>query len=338
MKKIIFTSAFLVSLPFFAVAEQYTETQSSVPVPVVTLKDPGFVPGGFLYFFDRLGEGFHFFYTFKPEAKARLALSYAEERAAEVNALLGDKSVDSREVLRAEEGFAQSLDRASRIVLSLKEQGVDVSSFARDIDTKFEASRAALKLAFHNYQEHLKTEDETLRQELKSLGSTGEEARVREIEERLNAHADEALKVTDREDLLDQGYAEEKHRLESSMGESQSAESHITNAKRARVQFLVEINARKLASSTEVVETLRDFDALMVNATRAFTDGDYENAKEFAQEAKNVLNDGRDTIDAQDIEKAFFEDESEGPESDSMRGKAPGNTSRDAGHVEIELE
>lgn len=311
MKKVLAASVFFLTLPF-AVGAQVATTTSNPPQPTLTpLPDPGFVPGDFLYFFDRFGEGFNFFYTFSPEAKARLALHYAQERAAEIAAVLKTKGADSSEALRAKADFDKNLGRASDSVLEAKNKGLDVSASARAIDDQFEASRAMLKNVYHLHYEDLKNEDEKLREHLTEAERKSDAAEKARVEGILEKHAREMNQVIDDEDSLDNDFDEEKSKLEASMGEQQSAESHITNAKRARIQFVAEVTAQGTATSTATVEALTEFDKLLEQAVTAFGIKDYENAKEYAKEAKHALNDARSEIDIEDIEKSFFEDEKE---------------------------
>jgi len=57
------------------------------------LPDPGITPDSPFYFLDTLGKNVGMFFTFGPEAKARKALQYAEERLAEVQVMAAKNRV-----------------------------------------------------------------------------------------------------------------------------------------------------------------------------------------------------------------------------------------------------
>ena len=334
MKKILFASTVLLSLPF-AVGAQIAVTTPTVPVSTIApLPDPGFVPGDFLYFFDRFGEGFNFFYTFNPEAKARLALHYAQERASEIAVVLKTKGADSSEALRAKADFDKNLGHASDSILEAKNKGLDVSASARAIDDQFEASKSMLKNVYHLHYEDLKNEDSKLREDLVRVEKQSDGTEKTRIEGILDRHAREINQIIDDEDSLDNDFNEEKEKLEASMGEQQSAENQITNAKRTRIQFVAEMTIQGTATSTATVEALSSFDALLVKATTALAVKDYENAKEYAKEAKHALNDARNEIDIEDLEESFFEDDDKDDDTaSSARKMSPEEFQRQDGTV-----
>jgi len=67
------------------------------------LPTPGITPDSPFYFFDNLGKDIGMFFTFGPEAKARKALQYAEERLSEAQAMAGKNRV--KEMEKAADGY-----------------------------------------------------------------------------------------------------------------------------------------------------------------------------------------------------------------------------------------
>ncbi len=67
------------------------------------LPDPGITPDSPFYFFDTWGKNISMFFTFGPEAKAKKALQYAEERLSEAQAMGNKNKV--REMTRAANGY-----------------------------------------------------------------------------------------------------------------------------------------------------------------------------------------------------------------------------------------
>lgn len=309
MKKIFFTASMFLLAPFLASAQLKADVVSEVSAPIIIIPEAGLVPGDFLYFFDRFAEGFNFFYTFKLESKARLAAQYANERVAEMNAILKEKGVSSDEVAQAKKDFDRQLSRVANLVLEAKEKGIDVTASAREFDSKFEASREMLRSVYHTYSENLKLEESLARKDLARAEKEQNVSEKTRLENLLNRHTEEMNKLMDKEDELINGFSEEKDKLEASMGERQSAESQITNAKRARIQFVAESKTQGTLMNTAVAKALAEFDALLVKASEAYSNKDYENAKEYAKDAKWELNDARNQVDIEDLEKSFFEDE-----------------------------
>ncbi len=78
------------------------------------LPDPGITPDSPFYFFDTLGKNIGMFFAFGPEAKARKALQYAEERLAEAQVMAVKNRV--REMTRAAndyDGFMAMVNQRS---------------------------------------------------------------------------------------------------------------------------------------------------------------------------------------------------------------------------------
>jgi hypothetical protein len=320
MKKVFFAVSVFLFAPFLANAQLNVESASDTPVPTIIIPEAGLVPGEFLYFFDRFAEGFNFFYTFKAESKARLAIKYANERVAEINAILKEKGIDSDEVTQAKKDFDRQLSRVSSLVLEAKENGVDVSASAREFDSKFETSREMLRSVYHDYAENLKSEESLIRKDLTQVEKGENDTEKDRLEKLLNYHVEEMNKLVDEEDELSNAFGDEKEKLEASMGEQQSAESHITNAKRARIQFIAETKIQGTSTNTAVLGALASFDALLVKASESYSSKDYENAKEYAKDAKQELDDVRKEVDREDLEESFFE---EGDGSSESRKMSP---------------
>ena len=96
MKKyILIFSAVLLLTPFSALAQ-------------TTLPGAGLTPESSFYFFDRIGEALQEFFTFNPEAKARLQITFAAERVAEIKIILETKLIFMKMlVLPRMEGYSR---------------------------------------------------------------------------------------------------------------------------------------------------------------------------------------------------------------------------------------
>ena len=62
----------------------------------VVLPNAGLTPESSFYFLDRWGEALQRFFTFNPESKARLEITFAAERIAEIKVILETKGVETK--------------------------------------------------------------------------------------------------------------------------------------------------------------------------------------------------------------------------------------------------
>jgi hypothetical protein len=85
------------------------------------LPDPGLTPDSPFYFFDTLGKEIGMFFTFGPEAKARKALEYAEERLAEARAMASANL--TRETARAAGDYDSFMAMVAARVEEARRQG-----------------------------------------------------------------------------------------------------------------------------------------------------------------------------------------------------------------------
>ena len=85
------------------------------------LPDPGLTPESPFYVFDTLGKNISMFFTFGPEAKARKALEYAEERLAEARAMATANL--TRETTQAADGYDRFMAMVNERVQEALRQG-----------------------------------------------------------------------------------------------------------------------------------------------------------------------------------------------------------------------
>ena len=86
------------------------------------LPDPGIPPDSPFYFLDNWGKNIGLFFAFGPEAKARKALEYAEERLAEAQAMAVKNRI--REVEQAANGYNEFLTIVAERAEEARQQGV----------------------------------------------------------------------------------------------------------------------------------------------------------------------------------------------------------------------
>lgn len=306
MKKLLIVSMLTVVTPFMVSAQVSTTTIATTMTETV-LPDPGLVPGDFFYFLDRWSEAVNYFFTFNTESKAKLVLKHAEERVAELNVVLGTKGAKSEEAKRAKDDFSSGLTLAATIIADEKAKGNDVSAIAKEVDDEFEISKDMLKEAYRGHRDELRNDQNDLYDKLKEMIETGDTAEQVAIETEIKAVNDEVADVLGEEDSVDGSFDNEKKRIEDAMGKQQSAENHIANAKRAREQFIANATVLNTATATATAKTLASFDNIMLKSEAAMNSGDFENAKEYAKNAKEIFHEARQWMDAADVEKNLSE-------------------------------
>src|SRR3989338_4532378 len=134
MKKTFISSTFaLVALFVFASSTVFAQgTQANLP-------SAGLTPESSFYFLDRLGENLRQFFTFNPEAKAKLQIEFAGERIAEIKVIVEEKVVNAKGLAIAESLLQANVAYAAEIVNEEKTAGNDVSNLAKTLNDEFDA-------------------------------------------------------------------------------------------------------------------------------------------------------------------------------------------------------
>ena len=83
------------------------------------------------------------------------------------------------------------------------------------------------------------------------------------------------------------------------MGDQVSAMSHIKNAEEERVRFVALAQVHGVLVDADA---LKDFDAMLAEAKASFGTGDFESAKEYAKDARDILKDAKDFLQMEDME------------------------------------
>ena len=151
MKKII-TTAILVSSLFVGGTAFAQSPQAALP-------SAGLTPESSFYFLDRLGENLRQFFTFNPEAKAKLQIEFAGERIAEIKVMVEKKGVNAKGLAIAESLLQANVAYAAEIVSEEKTSGKDVSALAKTLNDEFDARDKLLEQTFKDAKAQLKAQD-----------------------------------------------------------------------------------------------------------------------------------------------------------------------------------
>ncbi len=117
-KLVIFPLTCILALTFCFSGVAYAEEEEPLP-------DPGITPDSPFYFADRWAEQLGLFFAFGADAKVEKALQYAEERLAEVDAVLARNRV--REAAEANDGYQNCLAFATQYMERARNEGVGTS-------------------------------------------------------------------------------------------------------------------------------------------------------------------------------------------------------------------
>lgn len=196
----------------------------------IGLPNPGLTPESPFYFFDKLGEALHEFFTFNPEAKAHLQLAFAAERIAEIKLVLETKGVEAKGLEIAQARLEAHAAKAANIIEKEKERGKDVSKLAGEIVDNFHLQRKAVKKVFEDAKQEFFTQKEQLHQEL----LTAIEAGDIEAQERIRAELVQIEAVKDAADIKKDAaitaLEAEKDRLQDELEEKKRQEDEARDA------------------------------------------------------------------------------------------------------------
>ena len=149
------------------------------------LPSPGITPDSPFYVLDMFFEDMQEFFTFNPEAKARLHVAFAAERIAEIKVMLETKGVEAKGLDVAEARLEAHVAKAVDIIESEQEKGSDVSALVHEILDDFHKQRQAVKEAFGEAKEEFLSEKKALQEQLRAANKAGDTALQERIRQEL---------------------------------------------------------------------------------------------------------------------------------------------------------
>ena len=185
MKK-IFVSSIFALVTLFATVTGTAFAQNTQ----VTLPSAGLTPASPFYFLDRLGENLRQFFTFNPEAKAKLQIEFAGERIAEIKIMVEKKGVNAKGLAIAESLLKANVAYAAEIVNEEKTSGKDVSALAKTLNDEFDLRDKILEETFKAAKDQLKAQRKEIKTNLlteaRRIGNTTQiailEAQLKDID------------------------------------------------------------------------------------------------------------------------------------------------------------
>lgn len=250
------------------------------------LPSAGLTPESPFYFLDRLGEVIQQFFTFNPDSKAHLQITFAAERVAEIKVMLETKGIHTKGIEVAEDLLRTHIASAATIVVDQKAEGKDVSQLAKDLDDEFATPKIALEQTFKDEQQIMEAKEKELKAKIRAArqasNTTQVEALAKELSDVKTQKELLDLKKEDQEKALEN----ENERIREEMEIQVKAEKTIQKAEEKKQEILDETAKDGL---TVPMGTFDKFDKLLAQAKLAFAAQNYEEARRLAQQAKKGL-------------------------------------------------
>lgn len=294
-KTFIVTIALAISLFTFAGSAVLAQDQQ------VNLPSAGLTPESQFYFFDKLGEALQRFFTFNPESRARLEITFAKERIAEIKLVLEDKGVTAKGLSVAEAGLQDNLSRATTILAQEKQTGKDTSSIAKELSDEISPAQDVLKDTFKSQKNALEIKEDELKAKIKEARRAGDTAQAETLTKQLADIKAQKELLDQNENENESAIDEENDRIDEALGLKDEAAEKIREAEKDKAEILKEAQEENYEVP---VETFSTFDSFLSQAKVAFDSGNYEEAKRLAKEAKKNLEEAEKNLEKlQDVKE-----------------------------------
>lgn len=268
----------LISL-FFVPLFVFAQNQAALP-------NAGLTPESSFYFLDKLGEALQRFFTFNPESKARLEITFAKERVAEIKIILETKGVEAKGLEVAQSRLQVHLASAATIVTDQKSKGKDVSTLAKELDDELETPKSSLADSFKAEKRPLKAKEDELKTQLKAAHRAGDTAKEEALAQELGqVKAQLELLELKEEDVKDE-LEEEEEKIEEEMEARHKAEKTIREAEEEKEKLIDEAAEKGIELPANA---FTEFDNLLAQAKSALQADNFIEAKNLAKQAEKSL-------------------------------------------------
>lgn len=245
MKKTFRFSTFVLAVLFmFASGTAFAQS------PQAALPSAGLTPESPFYFLDRLGENLQQFFTFNPEAKAKLQIEFAGERIAEIKIMVEKKGVNAKRLAIAESLLQANVAYAAEIVNGEKTSGKDVTTLAKTLNDEFDARDKLLEQTFKDAKAQLKARRKEIKTNLLAEARRiGDTTQIAALEAQLNDIDGQIDALGQKKDQLENSLQNEQKNIEKEMNK---ADQEKEETEQKEEQEAVE--AEEIEEPKEVVE------------------------------------------------------------------------------------
>ncbi len=271
--------AILAVFGFLVASAAFAHNQAVLP-------NAGLTPESPFYVLDRFGEALRSFFTFNPEGKARLQITFAAERVAEIKVILETKGIEAKGLEVAQSRLQAHLASAATIVTDQKSKGKDVSALAKELDDGLETPKSALADSFKAEKRALEAKEGELKAELRAAHRAGDTTKAEALAQELGqVKAQKELLDLKAEDIDDELEVEEE-RLEEEIEAQLKAEKAIREAEEEKQEVIDEAVEEGIELPAN---TFAEFDGLLAQARGALQAGNFVEAKNLAKRAEKSL-------------------------------------------------
>lgn len=287
----------------------------------VALPSAGLTPESPFYFLDKFGEALREFFTFNPEGKARLQITFAAERIAEIKIILETKGAEAKGLEIAQSRLQAHLAKAATIVTEQKIEGKDVSALAKELDDEFEAPKSALEQTFKEQERALESQEKELKRKILEARRVGNVAQVESLVQQLGQVKAQKELLELKEKEAEETLEREEKRIEEEMEAKEEAEKAIREAEKEKQEVSNEASEEGLVVPAEA---FGKFDGLLAQAKSALAAGNYQEAKRLAKQAEKNLDAVEEAIEDLEETKEKEEELKEEQEEKEREAKEEG--------------
>lgn len=298
MKK-TFISSMLILVALFILGRGNVFAQNQAVLP-----NAGLTPESNFYFLDKFGEALREFFTFNPEGKAHLQITFAAERIAEIKVILETRGVEAKGLEVAQSRLQTHLANAATIVVDQKAEGKDVSQLAKELGDEFDAPKTALEQTFKAEKRALEAQEKQLKGKILEARRAGDTAQVESLVQQLGQIKAQKELLELKEEEAEEALEQEEERLEEEMEAKEEAEKAIREAEKEKQEVLDEAAEEGI---TVPAEAFGKFDSLLARAKTALAIGNFEETKRLAKQAEKNLDSVEEAIE--DLEEAKEKEE-----------------------------
>ena len=160
-KKLIIITLLFAGLLF---AQVPAKVQSEDTLP--ELPDAGLTSSSPFYFLDRLGETIQEFFAFNPEGKARLQLTFAAERIAEIKVVFESEGIEAKEIAATKVRLEEHITKAIAILAEEHSSGKDVANLILELGDVLRVAKSSLAQVFKERELTLEAQGDELEAQL----------------------------------------------------------------------------------------------------------------------------------------------------------------------------
>ena len=261
------------------------------------LPSAGITPGSNFYFLDKLGEALQEFFTFNPEAKARLQITFAGERIAEIKVILESKGVDALGLTVAQDRLQSHLAKVAAILEGGKIDDGHMAELAQEVTEGLDEKKGALAEIYSKQERVLEARMEELRKRIREAREAKNDALVDTLTSELQDTKAQKALLESVEKEQEEEMEQEEERIEEKLEDKVEAEKAIREAEEKKQEILAEA---KKEGTTIPANSLKQYDQLLAQAKELMTRENYQGAEQLAKQAKKDIDKAAESLEDAD--------------------------------------